>query len=103
MKPAYRIDLIKNMPATLHAAYEEALDLERALAEPKKTTTFVGVQAVATAEATQEDLEIELAAIQTKIHNFKSRGQSRGRGGRGGRGGHGGGQQQQQQQKQGQH
>ena len=96
MKSAYRIDLVKNMPVTLAEAYQRALDLERALAEPKKTANFVSVQAVAAPEETQDDLEIELAAIQTKLHNFKTRGQSRGRGGCGGRGGQGGGQQQQQ-------
>ena len=102
MKPAIRGELMKEMPATLYEAYQQALTLEKVFTEPKKPSNFVSVQAVS-ADETMEDLETQMAAIQTRMFNA-ARGQFRGRGGRGGfrgnRGGRGGGQQQQPQQQQ---
>lgn len=100
MKPNIRSELMKTMPATLFEAYQAALTLERVFTEPKKPSNFVSVQAIST-EETMDDLEVQMAAIQTRMYNA-SRGQFRGRGGRGGfrgsRGGRGGAQQQPQQQ-----
>ena len=82
IKPAIRTDLLKNMPATLVDAYAEALTLERAATEPKKSPHFVSVQAVSHYSTEEEQAEIELAAVQTRLNNIRNRG--RGRGGRGG-------------------
>ena len=81
MKPSLRNDLLKNMPATLVEAYTEALNLERAATEPKKSNHFVSVQAVSNSDECEEQLEIELAAVQTRLNNFRSRGRGGGRGG----------------------
>ena len=83
MKPSIRTDLLKNMPPTLVEAYAEALNLERAATEPKKANSFISVQAVSNSDNVEEQLEIELAAVQTRLNNYRNRG----RGGRGGRGG----------------
>ena len=78
MKPSIRVDLLKNMPAILVDAYAEALKLERAATEPKKANHFVSVQAVAQSDNVEEQLEIELAAVQTHLNNFRNRGRGRG-------------------------
>ena len=85
LKTALREELLKTMPATFMEAYKQALALERITAEPKKQ--FISVQAI-DAQTTEESLEVELAAVQAKIHNFRngSRGQNRWRGGKPGRG-----------------
>ena len=72
MKPSIRNDLLKNMPPTLVEAYAEALNLERAATEPKKASQFVSVQAVTNSDDSEEQLEIELAAVQTRLNNFRS-------------------------------
>ena len=98
LRPALRDELMKSIPQDFYTAYQAAIALEKILTEPKRSN-FASVQAVGTDYATEEDLEIELAAVQQRL-DFKkfgkSRGQSRGRsqqrGGRGQqRGGRGGG------------
>ena len=100
LRQAIREEMMKAMPPTFLDAYKQALNLERAMAEPSKA--FVSVQAVDA--QTEDSLETELAAVQAKLNKFRaaSRGQSRGRGGRGGRSqsGQQGGQQQASQQQQ---
>ena len=49
-------------------AYTEALNLERAANKPKKAIISLSVQAVSQSDDIEE-LEIELAAIQTRINN----------------------------------
>ena len=80
---------MKNVPGTLYEAFTMAQDMEKILSEPKRQGAFVSVQAVDVQES-EEDLMLELAAVQTRVQNFRGRGQTRGRGGRG-RGGRGGG------------
>ena len=101
LRQAIREELMKAMPPTFLEAYKQALNLERAMAEPSKP--FVSVQAVDA--QTEDSLETELAAVQARLNQFRagSRGQNRGRGGRGRgaqSGGRGGQQQASQQQQQ---
>lgn len=91
LRPNLREELMKNIPETLYDAFTMAQDMEKILTEPKKPGTFLSVQEVNVME-NEEELMLELAAVQTRVQNFRGRGQTRGRGGRGGGGRGGGGQ-----------
>lgn len=90
LRPNLREELMKNIPETLYDAFTMAQDMEKILTEPKKQNTFLSVQEVKVVES-EEELMLELAAVQTRVQNFRGRSQARGRGNKPGRGGHGGG------------
>ena len=82
LKPAIRDELLKTNPATLYEAFQQAIQLERLAADPKRVTVHaMAVEAAPTPPSTpaiattndDEDIDAEINALNFKLRSLKNK------------------------------
>lgn len=72
LRSSIRDELMKNMPASLWEAFQNAVSLEKISASTKTSSTFPTVNEIATEEQ-DEALELEIDAVSAQLARLRSR------------------------------